>query len=154
LIAFSHNTTDAYASGGYIGRFDSFLDEIPYPECLLGCWDGTGTPKGFDRSTGGVFSSAPGDSFALNFLLAAVTCQTWAPDWLVGARQPDPFTNQFHYRPLELTISNSPLGYLRNVWACAGTSSLSRMDYRRKLVLHDSASDYGVCIHHNGLLPP
>ena len=156
LIAIATSGSTDYDAGGYLGRFEPFVDEIPYPECLLTAWDGVGSPKGFDRTAlGGVFGAAPGGSYALDSAVPPVadTCQVWTPGWLTSARQPNPFSGQFHWRPLELSISTSPLGYLRHVDSAAGLISGSRIDYRRKLVLHNANADVAVAIKHNGTQP-
>lgn len=154
LIAIAPNTTSDYDAGCYMGRFDPFVDEIANPECLLVAGAAN---NGFDRSANGVFSEAPSESFVLDATTptpAAVTGQVYTSGWLDSAHQPDPFTGQWHYRPLELAIPTSPMGFLKHTWGAAGLSSKSRMDYRRKLVLHSGDNDYGVTIKHNGTLPP
>lgn len=150
LVAIAANGNTDYDCGGYIGRFDPFTSAILYPECVLGGYDGTAR-RGFDRSTdGGAFATSPAASYALNATPTGVTAGSFTPAWIDASHQPDPFSGMYTYRPLELAISNAPLGYLRGVWAAAGPAARTRMDYRRKLVLHASAADYAVAIKHDG----
>ena len=156
LIGISPVDADTFTSGAYVGRFEADTSKILWPTCVLTAWDGSGSPKGFDRATGGVFHSSPSGSFVLNAdsptpLEEAVS--VWAPGWLNNAHQPSSFSQSYHYRPLEIASVSAPLGFLRLVYGCAGVGVLSRLDNRQLLVLHGGGANYGVAIRHNGVLP-
>lgn len=153
LISMAANGTSVFDCGCYLGRFEPVVGTIPYPECILAAGAGN---NGFDRTVNGVFGSAP-SSFALDATTptpSAVSCQCYTSGWMDDAHQPDPFTSQYHYRPIEIAISDSPLGSLRGTYAAAALSAKTRMDHNRKLVLHSGITTSGVAIKHNGTLPP
>jgi hypothetical protein len=156
LVLGTQNGEDSFQNGCYLGRFEADTELIAYPEIVLVPWDGTGSPKGFDRNTtGGCFSLNPADSFVLNQatpypLIESVQVHT--PGWMDNDHQPSAFSSEFTYRPLEVSSVNAYLGLLRLVWSCAGLVVKSRLDSRQKLVMHGGLSTYGVCIKHNGLV--
>lgn len=154
VLGIATNSKLSFNAGGYVGLYDVMTDNIPYPLCLLGCWAGAGYSKGFDRVVGGSFSAAPTASYVLDNTGTGVTCACYTSGWLDTAHQPDVWTSRYHFRPMELVISTSPLGFLRHVWGVGGLGSKSRLDYRQKLVLHNGDPDHGVAIKHNCTYPP
>jgi len=156
LVAGTQNGTDGFVNGCYLGRIEADTERILYPEIVLTPWDGTGNPKGFDRNTlGGCFSLNPAGSFVLNQatpypMIEAVQVHT--PGWMDSDHQPSAFSNEYTYRPLEVSSVNAYLGLLRLVWSCAALVVKSRLDNRQKIVLHGGDSTFGVCIKHNGLV--
>lgn len=157
LVAFTPSGTSNWTSGAYVGRFEPESSAIPYPEALLTAWDGFGSPKGFDRSSSGVFSTSPsGNHHVLSSGLVPTsqTAQVWTSGWLDTSHQPSSFSGAFTSRPLEISGPDAPLGYLRLVWAVSGMTAGSRLDARQKLVLHAAAPGFGVAIQHNGLASP
>lgn len=156
LIAISPNGTIAFTAGGYVGRFEPDSSQIIYPECVLVPWDGTGSPKGFDRaSAGGCFALTPADSHVLNEASPSPVSepvQVHCPAWLDSSHQPSAFSGEFTYRPLEISSNSAPLGTLRLVFGVAGLIVKSRLDNRQKIALHAGTADDGVAIKHNGVV--
>lgn len=157
LIAGTLAGTQSYAFGGYLGRFERENAAITKPECLLTAFDGVAVPNGFDRGTGGAFSSAPGGSYALDSTTTADTVACYTSGWLSSAYQPGMFTpTTYNARPIEIVNQDSYLGTLRMIWGCGNLAAGSRLDALQKLVLHDTDAESAVCIQHNGaaLIPP
>jgi len=155
LVAGTQNGTTAFENGCYLGRFEPDTDRIVYPECVLVPWDGAGSPKGFDRSTGGVFHLNPSGSHVLNEdspIPNSEPVQVHAPAWMDSAHQPSAFSSEFTFRPLDISSNSAFLGTLRLVWAVAGSVVKSRLDNRQKLVLHGGTNDVGVALKHNGVV--
>lgn len=156
LIAGSLQGPDYFHVGGYVGRFEADSDTMLYPECVLGPWDGTGSPKGFDRSPGGgCFSLDPDASAVLNETLpypAVEPVQVHTPAWMDNAHQPSAFSSEYTFRPIGISSNSAYLGLLRLVWSCASLAPRSRIDNRQKFVMHSGNSNYGVAIKHNGRL--
>jgi hypothetical protein len=153
LVAGTQTGTDNFKNGCYLGRFEPDNDRILYPECVLVPWNGSGSPKGFDRSAGGCFATTPADSAVLNHVLPFPTLevvQVHTSGWMDDAHQPSAFSSEYTYRPLEISSVSAYLGMLRLVWSCAKLLCKSRMDSRQKLVLHGGTTTYGVCVKHNG----
>jgi hypothetical protein len=146
LVAIAHTGNTNYDGGAYLGRIEPDSDRIDYPSCLL-----TG---GFDRSAGGAFSATPDGSYVLSAAVphVAENAVIHTSGWMATTYQPSMFSGEYTYRPLEIVNSNSFVGYLRLVWSCANLASLSRMDSRQKLVLHNGHLSDGVTIVHNGLV--
>lgn len=155
LVAGTQQGVTDFKNGCYIGRFEADNSLILYPECVLVPWDGSGSPKGFDRNTSGCFARIPSDSHVLNETLPypnTEPVQVHTPVWMDNTHQPSAFSGEFTYRPLEISSNSAYLGRLRLVWSCAGLGTKSRLESRQKLVLHGGNSNYGVCIKHNGLV--
>jgi len=155
--ALSGNTD--FSCGAYLGRFESDTGAIVYQECVLVPWDGTGSPKGFDRDPGGgLFATTPADSFVLNQDIPIPNrepVQVWTSGWLsTGSHEPSGFSDEYHYRPLEITSNTALLGTLRLVYGCSNIICRSRLNSRQLLVLNGSSATYGVAIKHNGVIPP
>jgi len=151
LIAGTLFGSDYYDWGGYLGRYTPDVDQITHPECIVTAWDGTGSPKGFDRSAGGAFDENPGNSYCIDHNNNVDTVKVWSPGWLHQTWQPSHFVQQWNYRELEITNSMSFLGKLRLVWAVGALASRSRIDARQKVVLHGTAAyDDGVAVINDG----
>jgi hypothetical protein len=158
IVAGTQTGTDLFTNGCYLGRFEPDTSLITYPECVLVPWNGSGSPKGFDRNTtGGLFYLNPADSAVLNQVTpfpALEAVQVHTPAWMDNAHQPSAFSSEFTYRPFEISSVSAYLGMLRLVWSCAGLVVKSRLDNRQKLVLHGGNNNFGVCIKHNGVVLP
>jgi hypothetical protein len=142
-----------FACGGYLGRFDA-EPLVAYPELILAACNGSGVPGGFDRS--GAFSASPGGSHVLRPGPSPISqaVGVYTSDWMASAGQPSKYSGYYTYRPLDVVTTDTFLGALRFVWACAGLDSGSRFNNREKIVEHYSNAGNGVAVIHDGTIPP
>ena len=149
LVAATEQGKSDYKVGLYLGRVDPDSDAVRFPSVVLTSWKGGNA--GFDRVA--MFSNAPGASYVAKNDKTASTLKCWTSGgWLAQLTQPSEFSDQWHYRPFEVTTPQGLVGRLRLVWACGGLATYSRIDVRQKLVLQSifAGLDNGVCIKHDG----